>query len=900
MGLCIFYTCCKISKDYTSTSYIFKGYFMPQLYLIDGSSYIYRAFHAMKGLSTSRGMPTNAVYIFTNMILKILNEMKPQFLAIAFDPKGPTTRHKTYKEYKAQRPPMPDTLSVQVPYIYRIVEALNIPILMIEGIEADDVIGSVAKKGETDGYEVIIVTGDKDMFQLISSHIRIYDPMKGKIYEEKDVIEKFGVPPAKITEIMALMGDPIDNIPGVKGVGEKTAKELILQFGDIDNLLGHLEKIKKAKLRQLLEKEKDNILLSKDLARIDTTIPVQIDYESLKVQKPHRDKLLSLFRELEFSSLLKAFPDLMEKPEGIYRKVKDKRELKALLSSLHEEVSVFIKDEMADPFTTTIRGVGISCKDGEGWFIPIKEAKGIQKDIFMESDRDEMAQHIFSIFTDPGLKKITHDVKRHIILLKRYGINPAGFVFDTMIASYLINPNKPDHSLKSVVLEYLLQAIPSENEATDIPLYISQCADYIWQLRQPLEEDLRATEVDRLFYEIEMPLTEVLAYMEMNGVKVDREILEGLSEEFTHELDKICNRIYSIAGEEFNINSPRQLSKILFEKLKLKPLRKTKTGYSTDEAVLTELASHHELPAEILNYRQIAKLKSTYVDGLLAMINPDTGRIHTSFSQAITATGRLSSSKPNLQNIPIRTEMGQRIREAFVAEEGHYLLAADYSQIELRILAHMSGDEIFIGAFQRNEDIHTRTASEIFGVPPEEVTPEMRRRAKAINFGIVYGMSPHGLSMDIGISYEEAKRYIDNYFAKHKGVKAFIHKTLKEAKERGYVTTLFNRRRYLPELKSPEASIRQAGERIAINTPIQGSAADIIKLAMIKIYKRLRELDLKSKMILQIHDELLFEVPHQELEEVKKIVVKEMEGAISLAVPLKVDIGIGRNWREAG
>lgn len=876
---------------------------MPELYLIDGSSYIYRAYHAMRGLSTSKGMPTNAIYIFTNMILKILNEKKPQFLAIAFDPGGPTTRHKTYEAYKAQRPPMPDSLSIQVPYIYRIVEAFNIPVLIKEGYEADDVIGSVAKKGEKDGYEVIIVTGDKDMLQLVSPHILIYDPMKDKLYGEAEVVEKFGVMPQQVVDIMALMGDSIDNIPGVRGIGEKTARELIATFSSVENLLEHLQEIKKTRIRQLLEKDIENLLLSRDLARIHTELPVEIDYESLEVHPPDREKLITILRELEFSSLLKTFPDLSrEKEEGSYKIIRNEKELSRLVNNIRDRFSIFIEDETSDPLSDKIRSIGISFKDKEGWFIPI-EGKGehkTQTPPFLIQDIKELLSQLIE---DPHIEKFTHDIKRHLLILRRHGFIPGGFVFDTMIASYLLNPGRSDHSLKGISLEYLQKILnphTREDDLFPISPYAGKCADYIWRLKDILEEELAKTGMESLFYDIELPLTEVLAHMEMCGIKIDRNILEMLSKEMAGEMERICRRIYTIAEEEFNINSPRQLSRILFDKIGLKPIRKTKTGYSTDESVLTELAASHELPAEILNYRQIAKLKSTYVDALLSMVNPETGRIHTSFSQTVTATGRLSSSKPNLQNIPIRSEMGQRVREAFVAEEGWILLAADYSQIELRILAHMSGDELLIESFRRGEDIHTRTASEVFNVPSERVTPEIRRRAKAINFGIVYGMSPYGLSSDIGISQEEAKRYIDNYFSSHQGVRRFIEETLSIARERGYVTTLFNRRRYIPELKSRDNNIRQFGERVAINTPIQGSAADIIKLAMINIHRRLNQEGLKGRMILQVHDELLFEIPEKEIKKIEKIVVQEMEGVVSLSVPLKVDIGMGSNWREAG
>lgn len=869
---------------------------MPELYLIDGSSYIYRAYFAIRGLSTSKGLPTNAIYGFTNMLIKILKEKAPQFLAIAFDPKGPTKRHEAYEAYKAQRPAMPDALSVQVPYIHRLVEVFRIPILLKGGYEADDVIGTVARKGERDGYEVIIVTGDKDMLQLVTPRIRVYDPMKDRLYGELEVIERFGVPPSQVVEIMALMGDSIDNIPGVSGIGEKTAKDLISTFGTVENLLGHLDEVKKPKLRSLLEEQADNARLSRELALIHTEIPVEISYDDLRLSEPDYQKMTELFRELEFSSLLKALAPSKLQTEGEnYQTITKEADLIPVLKRIADsgKVSIYIEGNSPDSMTSEITGIALSAKEKKAWYLPVTN-----KNFPAGLTFDQLKRHLGPYLENRDVHKYSHDIKRHLILLRRSGLKADGFVFDTMIASYLLNPGRADHGMESIALEHLQSSMITEKEPPD--LFLCQRADFIGRLVEVLEKRLLETGVMELFNDIEIPLAGVLADMEMAGVKVDTDILEGLSKEMNRDMTAICRRIYAIAGEEFNINSPKQLAVILFDKLGLKPVKRTKTGYSTDEGVLTELALRHELPAEILAYRQLAKLKSTYVDALLGLIHPVTGRVHTSFSQAVTATGRLSSSKPNLQNIPIRTEMGQRIREAFVAEAGCVLLSADYSQIELRILAHMSGDEVLIEAFQRGEDIHTRTAAEIFGLSPEEITPEMRRRAKAVNFGIVYGISPFGLASDLGISQQEAKEYIDNYFAQHRGVKAFIEKTLEKAIDEGYVTTLLRRRRYLPELSSSDNSIRQFGERIAINTPVQGSAADLIKLAMINIHRRIPSEGLKGRMILQVHDELLFEVPSEELDAMQRLVVAEMEGVIPLAVPLKVDTGVGKNWREAG
>ncbi|MCC6544816.1 MAG: DNA polymerase I [Nitrospirae bacterium] len=938
---------------------------MKEMYLIDGSSFIYRAYFAIRGLSNSKGLPTNAVYGFINMLLKILNEKKPHLLAIAFDPKGPTKRHELFDEYKAQRPKMPDALSVQIPYIHRVVGAFNIPAFILEGYEADDVIGTVSKKGEADGYDVIIVSGDKDMFQLITPHVRVYDPMKEKIYGDEDVVDRFGVGPSSVVEIMGLMGDSSDNIPGVTGIGEKTAKELISAFGTIENLLGRLDEVKKPKLRSLLQEQGEKARLSRELAIINTGLPLHIDYDDFKIKPPDNNKIIEIFRELEFSNLLKHFTtESSSKDEDVnYVCISEESELTGILRKAGDvrRFSVYVDGSHTDSMTAVIKGVGLSFNERESCCIPVANETLFTEALTLLQIKDNLGAFI----EDSEIMKNSHDIKRQMILLKRSGINPRGFNFDTMIASYLLNPGRADHSLEGIALEHLNLNLPSSPTSSDktvksngsqramkIPLnppfskgetissplktgettppllatgetispplvkggeggfgngfcdettrFICQRADIIFRLTDILEKKLVETEVLDLFRNVEIPLAEVLSDMEMAGIRVNPHILMSLSKELERDMGMICQRIYTIAGEEFNINSPKQLSNILFNKIGMNPIRKTRTGYSTDEGVLTELALQHELPAEIMSYRQLAKLKSTYADALLSLINPETGRVHTSFSQIVAATGRLSSSKPNLQNIPVRTEMGQRIREAFIAKDGCLLLSADYSQIELRILAHMSGDELLTEAFRQGEDIHTRTAAEIFGLQPSDITPEMRRRAKAINFGIVYGISPYGLAMDIGITQQEAREYIDNYFLRYRGVKSFIEDTIVKAKELGYVTTLLNRRRYVPELASDDNGVRQFGERVAVNTPVQGSAADMIKLAMINIQRRLVREGLKAKMILQVHDELLFEVPEEELAAAKDIVIEEMEGVMALSVPIKADSGVGKNWREAG
>ncbi|MDO8445222.1 MAG: DNA polymerase I [Deltaproteobacteria bacterium] len=930
-----------------------------KLYLIDGNSYIYRAYFAIPYLSNSKGLPTNAIYGFTNMLMKVIKEESPDYLAIAFDSKGPTRRHIEFEDYKAHRPAMPDPLSRQIPYIHRMVEAFNIPVLIMEGVEADDIIGTIARKAEKDGMEVIIITGDKDIFQIISPHIKIYDTLKNKYFGIDDVKERFGTDPERVVEVMGLMGDSSDNIPGVPGIGEKTAKALIEEYGTIENLLNNLEKIKKPKLKESLRENTELARLSRSLATIQTDIPIETEYKELSISKPDNEKLFPLLKELEFTAMLKmAAPEVSVKehltlePDMAVEKLRGEGEIAMKL----------ISDD-PDPMKGKIDGIALA-KKGEAFYIPVV------------SGQWSVVSQIF----EGELIKVGHDLKKEMILLKRAGIGLTAPLFDTMVASYLINPVRSEHTLEGIDLEFLGKNV-MEQGADEKSRIDSAChaAEAIFELREALSERLRDEGLEDLFYKVEMPLVRVLADIEMTGVKVNKEFLVEMSKEVDIDLQTIMGKIYSMAGQEFNINSPQQLSEILFDKLGLPVIKRTKSGDtankelqalvkeiyslagfkydvgvsnllskkglfeelrnhaieniktydlnddelrvkikkiddlfdkiiliakkakagSTDVEVLQQLSAVHELPAEILTYRTLTKLKSTYIDSLPSMINPDTGRVHTSLNQTVTATGRLSSSEPNLQNIPIRTELGKRIREAFIAEPGNLIISADYSQIELRVMAHMSEDPILIESFKRGEDIHSRTAAEVFGIMPGLVTAEMRRMAKVVNFGIIYGMSPFGLSKDLGISQRDAKRYIDAYFEHYKGVSAFIEKTLQEARGNGYVRTLLGRKRPMPELSSKEAAVRQFGERTAVNTPIQGTAADIIKLAMVNIFNRIRKENLKSLMTLQVHDELVFEVPENELEVMKQIVREEMEGVIELKVPLKVDIGVGKNWSEA-
>jgi DNA polymerase-1 len=875
---------------------------LKNIFLIDGNSFIYRAYHAIKELSNSQGLPTNAIYGFTNMLLKIIKEKSPDGILIAFDSPAPTERHRIYEEYKAQRPETPGDLIVQIPYIRNLVKALRIKTLEVEGCEADDILATLASEAAAAGIEVFIITGDKDMLQVLNDKVKIYDPMKNRIISKVDVIKRFGIPPERIPEMMALTGDTIDNIPGVKGIGEKIASE-ILQNYSLKELLDNPELIEKKRIRELIKNNIDTIKMSLDLARIRSNIPIELDYEECRTKEPDWDELLNIFRCLEFGSLVKMIPPrTIDVPVKV---ISDLEDIRAFKEGVEE--SIVINSYLINPVQHEPVGIGLSTSSDDVWFLYSGSKNHDNKEFTIEALMAELRD----IFESPEIVKISHDIKKEYILLKRHGINMNGMVYDTMIASYLLNPNKSNHSLDETTLDYLYFRKKDINDLINNKKTIHDIArddlidiartdiTVIKRLKSELFMRLKGEGLFDIYKDIEMPLIEVLARMELTGIKVDLEKLHDLSKQLHGQLIELQKMIYALAQEEFNINSPQQLSRILFEKIGLKPRKKTKTGYSTEVKVLEELAREHELPSLILQWRTLTKLKSTYIDALPRLINRRTGRIHTTFNQAVTSTGRLSSSDPNLQNIPIRGELGRLIRAAFVAEEGYYLLSADYSQIELRILAHLSGDQGLIEAFKRGEDIHTRTASELFGVSEKDVTAEMRRVAKTVNFGIVYGISAYGLSESIGGSVEEAQSYIERYFNTHEGVKRYIDRIIEMAKKHGYVRTLFGRKRAIPELNAASVHQRNLGERLAMNTPIQGTAADIIKLAMISIDRKIKERDMKSRLILQVHDELLLEVNENELDEIKDIVKEEMEGVIRLDVPLTVEIGFGKDWAEA-
>ncbi len=875
----------------------------PTLYLIDGSAYIYRAFFALPPLSNSRGFQTNAVYGFTNMLLKIMREHRPDALAVVFDEKGPTQRHGEYQAYKAQRPPMPDAMSAQVPYIHRIVEALAIPAIRLAGYEADDIIGTLARKAEAADRDVVIVTSDKDMYQLLTPRVRIYDPVKDKWIGEQECRERFGVEPVLVPEVMGLMGDTIDNIPGVKGIGEKTATKLIGQFRTIEELLKRVEDVTPARTKTMLIEQADNARLSRRLAMIQTDCPIDYDLEALQIKPPHDDQLAELLRELEFTTLLKSIQPTAPQASihhASVETIESEAAAQAFVTRLNKNQTIAVQCLLSGPpgIRADVQGIALSSENRTA-FVPL--------------DVHAYMRPITALFHETTRLKAVHDLKLTLLAFHRIGVTLAGPYFDTMIADYLLNPNRRDHQLDTLALELLGHRLGAQVKESSPPTSLFQVetasqeqtaerAAVIAKLVPLMLDRLRDQGSLKLFQEVEMPLVPVLADIERNGFLLDVEGLHNLSEELERDLDRMMETIARLAGGEFNINSPKQLATVLFEKLALKPLRKTKTGYSTDEDTLTQLAAQHELPAQILNYRSLSKLKSTYVDALPALVHPETKRLHTSLNQTVAATGRLSSTEPNLQNIPVKGDYGLRIREAFIAPKGHELLCADYSQIEPRILAHLSQDPRLLAVFAKEEDIHMATAMEIFSLPSNHITRDMRRAAKTVVFGIVYGISPFGLSQNLGVPQAEAKKYIETFFERFPAVRALMDRNIAEGREKGYTTTILGRRRPIPELQSNDPVQRGFGERMAVNSPIQGSAADLIKVAMINVHKKLQEELPHVKMILQVHDELIFEVPDHDLEEAKRLVKSEMEEVgkqLGLSVPLKVDLGVGKNWRVA-
>lgn len=886
------------------------------IYLLDGNSYIHRAYHAISSLSNSRGLRTNAIFGFTKMLLKLFEKKRPEYLAVVLDSKGPTFRHEIYKDYKATRPPMPEELVEQLPYIKAIIQGLNIKMIEKTGYEADDIIGTLARLAEDKDYKVVIVSGDKDFRQVISRQTSLWDTMKDRYIDYETFVREYGIEPDQMIDLMGLSGDSSDNIPGVRGVGEKTAATLIKDFGTLENLYEHIGEIKKNKLKENLQGSYQDAVLSKKLVTIDRYVPIDEGIEDLKTGIPKRDELSDLFRELEFKGLWDQFASRRDEHEKDYKLCISEGDLLDLADKIKRKGMVSMDTETTsdDPHRARLVGISLSIEEGQAYYIPMGH-------VYLGAPEQLSISRILGILKDiledEKIAKIGQNIKYDALVLKHHGTELKGIHFDTMIASYVINPDLRQHNLGYLAQHYLNHKMINYHEVVGKGMaeinfsgvdverameYSCEDADITLRLMSILDRRLREDMNQDLFYNLEMKLLPVLKDMELAGIKIDAPFFKGMSLHFAKEIKYIQGKIYSEAGMEFNINSPQQLGLVLFDKLGLPAQKKTiKTkSLSTDVKVLNRLAlSGFAIPRLILQYRTLSKLKSTYLDSLIKMINPSTGRIHTSFNQTVAATGRLSSSNPNLQNIPIRGEEGKDIRKGFVAEDGHFLLSADYSQVELRIFAHYSGDNTLIDAFRRDEDIHSRTASEILGVPINEVTQAMRRIAKAINFGIIYGMGHRKLSDELGIDTKTAKEYIDSYYKRYSGVARYREDMTKTAMENGYVTTLFNRRRYLPEIKSDNNRLRSEAERMAVNTPIQGTAADLIKKAMINIHEKLKGEGFRSRMLLQVHDELLFEVPEDEAETITPVIKKEMEEVYRLDVPLKVDINHGRNWGEA-
>ncbi|MEE4354035.1 MAG: DNA polymerase I [Desulfatiglans sp.] len=885
------------------------------VYLVDGSSYIHRAYHAIRNLTNSKGLPTNAVFGFTKMLLKLISDNHPEYLAVVFDARGPTFRHEIYQDYKANRPSMPEDMAIQIPIIKSIVNHLNIAAMEMQGFEADDLIGTLARISEEKGFGVVIVTGDKDFRQVVTPDISLLDTMKGAVTDYNLLKEIYGFEPEKFVDVMGLAGDAGDNIPGVPGVGEKTAVKLINEFGSFENVYEHVGDIKGKKLKENLKKYHSEALLSKRLVTIDRFVPISNDIKRFTIGEPDHVELTEIFRELEFKGLWDQF-GRKEEVETDYTLCLSLEDVKVLAQRIKEEgiVSFDTETTSKDSHNADLVGLAFSCDDHSAWYVPLAHSyPGVPR----QPTWPETLDILRDLFEDDKIRKVGQNIKYDAEVLKLHGVDLKGIYFDTMIASYVINPGLRQHNLDFLAQHYLnhkmiaFSDIVGKGRGTthfgEVEIYKAceyscEDADITLRLMTLLKDKLESDGNVELFHDLEMRLLPVLMDMEMTGIKIDIPFFAKMSDDFSRKIKNIENDIFEEAGMEFNINSPQQLGHVLFDKLGLPVQKKTaKTKkYSTDLKVLKKLAAlPFRIPGLVIQYRAFSKLKSTYLDAMVKMVDTSTGRLHTSFNQTVAATGRLSSSEPNLQNIPIRSEEGREIRKGFIAEEGCYLVSADYSQIELRVFAHYSKDEAFIKAFREDKDIHTRTASEILGVPEDLVNSEMRRIAKAINFGIIYGMGPRKLSDELEIDYARAKDYIQSYYERYEGVVRYKEEMIEKALKEGYVCTLFNRRRYLPDIKHSNQVIRAEAERMAVNTPIQGTAADLIKRAMINIHERLNKEHLGAKMLLQVHDELVFEVPEEELAIVMPLVKEEMERAYALRVPLKVDINKGKNWDEA-
>lgn len=886
-----------------------------RLMIIDGSSLLHRGFYALPLLSTKDGIYTNGVYGFLTMFYKITEEYEPDYISVAFDKKAPTFRHLEYDLYKANRQKSPNELSLQFPILKEVLSAMNINQIEIEGYEADDIAGTIAKFGEEKGLEVILVTGDRDYLQLASEKSKVLVTKKGitelEVFDNKIIMDKYGIKPEQFIDLKGLMGDQSDNIPGVPGIGEKTGLKLIKEFGSMENIYENIEKVSGKKRKESLIEYRQQAFMSKKLGEIVTNVPIELDMEKFIVKEPNWEKLKELYEKLEFKSLLDKIPrdkikDSREEFKSEFVLVNDNKEFNNIINNIKKDKKFGFKIIYSgpNPLKDEIIGICIKPKESSSYYI------NCENNNILDSFKDSFKE----IFESEDIEKIGHNIKEDIIGLFRLDINISDISFDSMIGQYLINPSQTDYSIHELAKEYFDIFIESEEELLgkgknkktfkSLELekrveYFSKILDLTFMLENQIKGIVKSQGMEKLYYDIELPLIEVLASMEYLGFKIDMDIINELGKEFDDKINNLTIEIYDLAGREFNVNSPKQLGEVLFDDLDLPVIKKTKTGYSTNAEVLDKLKDKHPIIDKILKYRQIVKLKSTYIDGLIDLVDDETNRIHSSFNQTVTNTGRISSTEPNLQNIPVKTEEGRKIRKAFVSENENYVLVdGDYSQIELRVLAHISDDPKLKEAFYHNEDIHTKTASEVFEVEKEEVTPLMRSRAKAVNFGIVYGISDYGLSRDLDISRKEAKKYIDNYLKNYEKVKEYMDNIIEVGKRDGYVETILNRRRYLPELKSRNYVVRSFGERVAMNTPIQGSAADIIKIAMVRVYKELKKRNMKSKLILQVHDELIIEAHEDEKEEVENILRQIMESSVELNVPLKVDIKMGESWYE--
>ncbi len=898
-----------------------------KLVAIDGNSLLYRAFFAMKHLSTTEGVPTNAVYGFAMMLLRLIQEEKPDSIVVAFDAPVKTFRHEEFDGYKAHRKPTPDELKVQGPIARAMVEAFQAQIIEIPGFEADDVVGTIARQSCEAGYDTLIVTGDLDALQLVNDCVKVMTTVKGVtdtvIYDEDAVVARFGIKPSQMADFKALKGDASDNIPGVKGVGDKTAAKLIQQFDTVEAIYDNLDQVADEKLRKKLVDSKDDAILSKRLATIITDVPVMKTIEELRYQGIDSDRLRSLFKELEFRTLLRRLPEPEAADEvkeevvplvelGTCSTVETDSEVKALVKKLREagRFALRVHTTLGKPSESELLGIAFSTGPHETTYVRLgsstkPEATGALFSYDEEEGYSSDIQIFKDVLEDESIKKVGHDLKGDFAALKLLGIVMRGLEFDTMVGAYVLNSARSSYSIGDVAFEQLGVELPqinpkAKNKDLEPAIDFTTCAETeaAWHLVPVLRAKIERDGLLGLVEQVEMPLVPVLAEVELRGVAVDTKYLGGLSIHLNDRIRELEHEIYELAGHEFNIGSPKQLQTVLFEERQIPSGKKTKTGYSTDAETLETLALIHPIVAHILEWRELSKLKSTYADALPKLINPRTGRIHTSLNQAVTTTGRLSSSEPNLQNIPIRTEIGREIRKAFIATNDNVLISADYSQIELRIFAHVTDDPELVRAFENDEDIHTATATTLFGVTESEVTSDMRRRAKTVNFAVIYGMSDFGLAKELGISPREAHEYIDRYFGKFPGVRRYAEETVAYARENGFVTTILGRRRYVPEITSGNRNFRQFAERAAVNMPIQGTAADIMKIAMIRVDEAIHRAGLKTEMVLQVHDELVFEAPPEEVARVVPMVKELMENAHPLAVKLISDVKIGKNWAE--